>query len=136
VCSDGSVSSGPCASPQMVPTTEGGSVAARAGMVFNPYTGDPTTGSGREAYTLHGQPNIIPVAAPMQKLLSLLPLPNNGSDVFNNYISEGVQRFDTDQYDGRVDYNWSTSTHIFGRYTLANFNNYAPAAFGDAGGGP
>jgi hypothetical protein len=136
VCADGSVSGGPCANPLMVPTTEGGSVAARAGMVFNPYTGDLTTGSGREAYTLNGQPNIIPVAAPMQKLLALLPLPNNGSDVFNNYISEGVQRFDTDQYDGRVDYNWNTQTHIFGRYTLADFNNYAPAAFGDAGGGP
>ncbi|MBV8812557.1 MAG: TonB-dependent receptor [Acidobacteriaceae bacterium] len=135
ICADGSVSTGPCANPAMVPTTEGGTVAARDGMVFNPNTG-AADGSGREAYTVNGQPNMIPVTAPMQKLLSLLPLPNNGSSFFNNYISDGVQRFNTDQYDGRVDYNWSTKTHIFGRYTIADFNNYAPAAFGDAGGGP
>ena len=46
--------------------TEGGTVAARGNMVFDPNTGAPD-GSGREVYTLHGQPNIIPVAAPMQK---------------------------------------------------------------------
>lgn len=135
ICADGTVSGTPCANPAMVPTTEGGSIAARDGMVFDPKISAPD-GSGRRAFTSHGQPNIIPVAAPMQKLLNLLPLPNNGSAIFNNYISEGVQRFDTNQYDGRVDYNMSVNTHIFGRYTLADFNNYAPAAFGDAGGGP
>ena len=135
ICSDGGVSPTPCASPKMVPTTEGGTIAARDGMVFNPNSG-AADGSGRQAYTLHGQPNIIPVAAPMQKLLSLVPLPNNGSSYFNNYISGVVQRFDSDQYNGRVDYNLSAKTHVFGRYTLANFNNYSPAAFGDQGGGP
>lgn len=136
VCADGTVSAGPCANPALVKTTEGATVPARAGMVFDPYTGNPATGSGREVYSQNGQVNIIPVAAPMQKLLSLLPLPNNGTGIVNNFISDGVQMFDTDQYDGRVDYNWTTKTHIFGRYTLADFNNYSPAAFGDAGGGP
>ncbi|HLH02525.1 MAG TPA: TonB-dependent receptor [Bryobacteraceae bacterium] len=135
ICADGSVSPSPCANPKMVPTTEGGTIAARDGMVFDPNTG-AANGSGREAYTVHGQPNIIPVAAPMQKLLSLVPPPNNGTSYYNNYIVGEVQRFDSDQYDGRVDYNLSTKTHLFGRYTLANFNNYSPAAFGDAGGGP
>ena len=120
----------------MVTTTEGLSVPARGGMVFDPNTGNQATGSGREAYSQGGQVNVIPVAAPMQKLLSLVPLPNNGSSFFNNFITEGVQRFDSDQYDGRVDYNWTAKTHIFGRYTIADFNNYSPAAFGDAGGGP
>ncbi|HEX4166490.1 MAG TPA: TonB-dependent receptor, partial [Bryobacteraceae bacterium] len=139
ICADKTTSPTPCANPEMVPTTEGGTTAARANMVFDPNTGvtsGPMAGSGREAYTVHGQPNIIPVAAPMQKLLALIPSPNNGSSFFNNFITEGVQRFDTDQYNGRVDYSLSANTHIFGRYTLANFNNYSPAAFGDAGGGP
>jgi hypothetical protein len=136
-CNDGSVTSGPCANPVMVKTTEGLSVPARTGMVFDPNSGDPTTGANRLAYSRNGQVNIVPVAAPMQKLLSLLPLPNAGNGAYtNNYISDGVQRFDTDQYDGRVDYNLTGNTHIFGRYTLANFDNYSPAAFGDAGGGP
>jgi len=136
ICANGSVSASACANPAMVTTTEGTSVPAQAGMVFDPKTGNPTTGSGREVYSQNGQVNVIPVAAPMQKLLSLVPLPNNGAGIFNNYISDGVQRFDTDQYDGRVDYNLSTKTHIFSRYTLADFNNYSPAAFGAAGGGP
>ncbi|MBV9759111.1 MAG: TonB-dependent receptor [Acidobacteriaceae bacterium] len=136
ICADGSVSASPCAAPALVRTTEGATVPAQAGMVFDPNTGNSSTGSGREVYSQNGQVNFIPVAVPMQKLLSLIPLPNNGAGIVNNFISDGVQRFDTDQYDGRVDYNLSARTHLFGRYTIADFNNYSPAAFGDAGGGP
>lgn len=135
ICSNGSTSSTPCANPVLVPTTEGGTTAARDNMVFNPNTGN-ADGSGRSVYTLHGQPNIIPVAAPMQKLLALIPPANAGTGYFNNFITENVQRFDINQYNGRVDYNWTANTHFFGRYTLAGFNDYSPAAFGDAGGGP
>jgi hypothetical protein len=136
VCANGTVSATPCANPVMVTTTQGGSVPAQAGMVFDPNTGNPTTGSGREVYSQNGKLNVIPVAAPMQNLLSLIPLPNNGSGIYNNYISDGVQKFDTDQYDGRVDYNLNSTTHIFSRYTIADYNNDAPAAYGAAGGGP
>ncbi len=136
ICADGSNSPTSCANPVNVPTTEGGTTQARGGMVFNPNRGDPSTGAGRQVYSRNGVINVVPVAAPMAKLLSFVPQPNNGSDIFNNYISEQSQRFDSDQYNGRVDYTWSEKTHIFGRYTLANFNNYAPAAFGASGGGP
>jgi hypothetical protein len=136
ICADGTVSGSPCVNPYMVTTTEGNSVPAQAGMVFNPNTGDPLTGAGRQVYSQNGRINVIPVAAPMQKLLSFIPLPNNGTGIFNNYISNGVQHFDTDQYDGRVDYNLTASTHLFTRYTIADFNNYSPAAYGDLGGGP
>jgi hypothetical protein len=136
ICGDATTSATPCANPVNVRTTEGLTVPARAGMVFDPNTGNPATGAGRLAYSKNGRVNVIPVAAPMQSLLSLLPLPNAGSDFTNNYVSNGVQRFDTDQYDGRIDYNWTATTHIFGRYSLADFDNYAPAAFGDNAGGP
>ncbi|MGI9075563.1 MAG: TonB-dependent receptor domain-containing protein [Bryobacteraceae bacterium] len=136
ICADGSISAAPCGNPVPVTTTEGGIVPARAGMVFDPSTGDPATGAGRSVFSQNGVVNIVPVAAPMAKLLSLLPLPNSGTDIVNNYISSGSQRFDSSQYDGRVDYNWSTRTHVFARYTIADFNNYAPAAFGDLAGGP
>jgi hypothetical protein len=135
MCADGSTSAAPCANPALVRTTEGLTAQARGGMVFDPNTGD-ASGANRQVYSSNGQLNVIPVAAPMGKLLSTLPLPNYGSDIFNNYISEQSQRFDSDQYNGRVDYNWSDKTHAFGRYTLANFNNYAPAAFGNVAGGP
>ncbi|MBV8896292.1 MAG: TonB-dependent receptor [Acidobacteriaceae bacterium] len=135
ICADGSVATAACANPVLVPTTEGGTAQARAGMVFNPATGD-ASGAGREAYSRNGIVNMVPVAAPMAKLLALLPAPNYGSDIVNNYITQGVQKFDTDQYTGRVDYNESANTHLFARYTLANYNNYSPAAFGDLAGGP
>lgn len=136
LCTDGSVSTTPCASPELVTTTEGASVPARGGMVFDPNTGNPATGSGRQVFARNGVVNIVPVAAPMGKLLSYLPLPNSGTANFNNFISSGSQRFDTDQYDGRADYNLSGNTHAFGRYTIANFNIYSPAAFGNNAGGP
>jgi hypothetical protein len=108
-------------------------------MVFNPNSGNPTAGTGRTVYSTNGVVNIIPpaaLAAPMGKLLSLLPAPNFGTGFTNNYIASGVQRFDTDQYDGRLDYNWSGTTHALVRYTLANFDNLSPAAFGNQAGGP
>jgi hypothetical protein len=135
ICADGSVSSAPCGSPLLVPTTEGTQTPARSGLVFDPSSGD-SSGSGRAAFTQGGQPNIVPVAGPIASLLKDLPLPNHGSDIFNNYVSSGSQRFDSDQYDGRVDYNLFSKYHLFVRYTLADFNNYSPAAFGDLAGGP
>lgn len=135
ICAGGSVSATPCASPLLVPTTEGGHTPARAGLVFDPSSGDGS-GAGRAAYTQGGQPNIVPVATPIANLLNDLPLPNHGSDIFNNYVSSGSQRFDSDQFDGRVDYSLFSTYHLFTRYTLADFNNYSPAAFGDLAGGP
>ncbi len=138
ICNDvnSPVSATPCANPVMVTTTEGGRVAAQAGMVFNPNSGDPTSGAGRQVYASNGQVNIIPVAKPMQALLGYLPMPNYGSGIYNNYISAQSQKFDVDQYDGRVDYTLSTSTHLFSRYTLADFNRHSPGAFGELAGGP
>lgn len=135
ICGDGTTSEGSCANPVLVQTTEGGTAQARAGMAFDPNSGN-ATGAGRRVFSRNGVVNIVPVAAPMGRLLSLLPLPNSGTDFFNNYVSVGKQRFNSDQYNGRVDYNVNSNTHLFGRYTLANFNNYSPAAFGDAAGGP
>ncbi len=136
ICSDGSTSAAPCASPQMVGTTEGGSIPARAGMIFNPTTGAPD-GSGRLAITTGGQPNLIPVISPVTNILKLLPEPNTApGQIFNNYIGSGGERFNNDQIDGRVDYNISNKLHFFGRYTLADFDMQAPGAYGNEAGGP
>ena len=60
ICADGSTSATGCATPQLVPTTEGGFAPAQAGMVFDPTTGNPD-GSHRKAITTSGQVNVIPV---------------------------------------------------------------------------
>ncbi len=137
ICSDGTSSGTPCASPAMVPTTQGGSIAARAGMIFDPSTGNPD-GSGRSAFTSGGQANIISVAQPIAKLMALLPPPNFGSpgDFANNYASGASEKFDSNQYDGRMDWNISTNQRLFGRYTIAGFNKQSPGAYGLIQGGP
>jgi len=137
ICADGSNSPSPCGNPFMVPTTEGGSAPAQAGMVFDPTTGNPD-GTGREAITTGGQVNMIPVAAPIANLLSYLPPPNTGApgQIFNNFIASGVELYDTDQPDVRLDYNISDKANFFARYSLADFTIKAPAAFGAEAGGP
>jgi len=137
ICSDGTTSPTGCgASAVMVPTTEGGTTAARAGMVFDPTTGD-INGAGRKAITTAGQPNMITVPTAVTNILNYLPLPNTGDGaLFNNYIASGSEHFDSDQVDGRVDYTFSDKLHFFGRYTLADFTLSAPGAYGTEAGGP
>src|SRR5215831_17703593 len=63
ICANGTASATPCANPVMVSTTEGQQVPARAGMVFNPATGNPD-GTGRQAVATKGQVNVLTPAAP------------------------------------------------------------------------
>ena len=137
ICADGSVSATACGNPLMVPTTEGGSVAAQAGMVFDPTTGD-SQGNNRSAITTNGQVNVIPVAKPISNIMSFLPTPNTGAtgQIYNNFIASGSEIYDIDQPDVRVDYNISEKANFFARYSLADFTIEAPAAYGTVAGGP
>src|SRR5205823_5444389 len=137
ICADGSTSAGPCSNPFMVQTTEGTTVAARAGMVFDPNSGS-LDGSGRKAISTGGQVNVLTPAAPMQKLLGFLPAPNFGGAgaISSNYAASLAEIFNTDAYDGRIDYNVSEKHHFFGRYSIADFSKQSPGAYGDIAGGP
>jgi Carboxypeptidase regulatory-like domain len=137
ICSNGTVSATACASPLMVPTTEGGSIPAQGGMVFNPNTGNPD-GTGRQAYTIGAQPNMISVPQPLTNILAYLPAPNTGpaGQIFNNYVASGSEIYNIDQPDVRLDYNISNKANFFARYSLADFTIEAPAAFGAVAGGP
>jgi hypothetical protein len=137
LCSDGTSSATPCASPYVVTTTEGQLVPAQAGMVFDPTTGN-SDGSGRKAIATGGQVNVLPsVPTAVTNILKYLPMPNTGDGaIANNYLATGGELFDSDQGDARVDYNFSEALHIFGRYTIADFSKSAPGAFGALAGGP
>ncbi len=135
ICADKSSSSTPCTTPFNVTTTEGDVVPARTGMVFDPSTDD---GSGnRLAISSNHQVNVLPsVPAPIQNLMGFLPLPQDETSISNNYVATGSERFNSDQFDGRVDYTFSDRLHFFGRYTLADFDHFAPGAYGAEAGGP
>lgn len=135
LCSDGSNSASPCASPYTVTTTEGDIVPAQVGMVFDPATDD---GSGnRKAISTNHQVNVLPsVPTPISNLLASLPAAQDQTSIANNYVATGSERFNSDQVDGRVDYNFSDKLHFFGRYSIADFDHFAPGAFGVEAGGP
>jgi len=69
------------------------------------------------------------------KLLNLFPAPNN-SGLFNNYSSNPVVNNDTDQFDVRVDHNFSSKDSAFARVSYVNNPEVIPGPFsGIADGG-
>ncbi len=125
-----------------VKTTAGNSVAIRQDMIFDPTTGDPKTGAGRQAFQYNGILNAINpnrITAQSQAILKYLPLPNApgnaGATFRNNYAGTGSQAFDSNQWDTRIDYFVNEKSSVFGRYTSAGFNQLAPGVFGLLSGG-
>lgn len=71
---------------------------------------------------------ISPVAS---KLLGMIPLPNIGT---NTFLGTGSVKFNSDQYDARVDYTIGHNDRMFFRYDLFRDTINSPAIFGLAGG--
>src|SRR2546426_3919556 len=81
--------------------------------------------------------NVIPTARlspPAPKGLSLIPLPNNGSGIRDNYIAQGSELFNNDSFDARLDGRLTSSVNTFVRYSFARFDLNGPTAFGTGGG--
>jgi len=120
--------------------------AARAGdlSAYGVNIYDPTTsvfnpdGSLKSRDQFGG--NKIPTAMLSQQslnLLKLIPLPNapgrlNGT--VDNYVASGIEGFDKDSFDVRVDFRKSEKLSMFGRYSFADFSRNGPTAFGAGGG--
>jgi hypothetical protein len=118
-----------------VPTeaARAGDLSAYGVDIFDPAAGPPAS---RPQFA----GNVIPanrLSPQALNILKLLPTPNTpGTDngTRNNYVANGVETFDADQYDVRVDHRIDNSSNLFGRYSLANFNRNGPTAFGQGGG--
>jgi Carboxypeptidase regulatory-like domain len=69
-------------------------------------------------------------------LLSALPPPNAGINdtATNNYVGSGSGNNDGDQADLRLDYQFKSPLHVFGRYDFAIFRLFGQPVFGAAGG--
>jgi hypothetical protein len=70
-------------------------------------------------------------------ILGLIPgpnLPGRENGTRDNFQVSGVESFDADQFDGRVDHRLNDSTNIFGRYSRGKFFRDGPTAFGQGGG--
>ena len=72
-----------------------------------------------------------------QNLLELIPLPNIEGTVRDqpNYVGSGTIKFNEDLANTRWDYFLSGRTHVFGRYSLADYRMDSPGIFGELAGG-
>ncbi len=84
--------------------------------------------------------NIIPnnrLSPQFLSLLKLIPAPNvpgNQGGTINNYSASGQGSLNDDQYDVRVDFNATQSTHAFGRFSRFTDVLSGNPIFGAAGG--
>jgi hypothetical protein len=81
-------------------------------------------------------PNVIPTALLSPQalaLLQLIPLPNISgvtNAAANNFQGNGTAITNSDSFDVRVDLFQSQKIHMFGRYSLQQYQQSAPGAFG------
>jgi hypothetical protein len=118
-----------------VPTAaaRNGDLSAYGINIFDPLTGAP---SQRTQFPGNRIPasRLSPQAL---NILKLLPLPNAaGTDngTRNNYIAQGSEAFDADQFNVRLDGRLSDRLNVFGRYSFAKYSLSGPTAFGQGGG--
>ncbi len=134
-----------------VPTAaaRGGDLSAYGVNIFNPTAAlvlapDPRPNAPAGAMVLARQQfagNKIPTGMLSQQalnVLKLIPLPNapgTNNGTRDNYVASGIEGFDKDSFDTRIDFRATEKLSMFGRYSYANFTRNGPTSFG-AGGGP
>jgi len=124
-----------------VPTAaaRAGDLSAYGVNVFDPAT-SVFDAQGRLTSRTQFAGNRIPAArlSPQAlNVLRLIPLPNapgerNGT--IRNYVASGIEGFDKDSFDVRVDFRATEKLSTFGRYSFADFSRNGPTAFGAGGG--
>jgi outer membrane receptor protein involved in Fe transport len=126
--------------PIMATTVSGASVLLRQGMVFDPRT-TVVNAMGQLADRRAFDGNIVPTGLLSQQtqniLQRLIPLPNapgTNNGTIDNYVASGIEGFDKDSFDFRIDGKGSEKLNLFGRYSFADFRRNGPGVFGLAGG--
>jgi len=100
--------------------------------IYDPNSGDPTTGAGRTVFMDNHIPGskINPISA---KILSLIPLPNLPGLTNNYFVASPFYR-NTDQFDVKVDHNQSDSDRFSIRYSFSRPVTFDAAVYGIYGG--
>src|SRR5207237_4157799 len=100
--------------------------------IYEPTTGNPATGAGRTAFLGNKIPadRINPISA---KILSLIPLPNQGGLTNNYFVSSPFFR-NTDQFDVKVDHNQTQNDRFSIRYSYSRPVTFDAAVYGIYGG--
>jgi len=116
-----------------VPTADirTGNFSAYSTPIYDPMTGNPD-GTGRTQFP----GNIIPanrLSPQTQKIQAYFPLPNQPGQT-NNFFGQSVPLNDRDYTDGKINYNLSERSAIWGRYGRMWATSGGVGLFGDAVG--
>jgi hypothetical protein len=104
--------------------------------IYDPSTGNQSTGAGRTAFANNKIPTgeISTAAQQMIKLMTA-DAPNvSTSALSNNYFAVADGEYTRDNIDTRVDYTLNHASTIFGRYGIQKTALFEPQALGKAGG--
>jgi len=117
--------------------TRTGNLSVFSTTIYNPFTGNPTTGAGRVPFPGNIIPSnlINPVSA---TLLSLLPAPNEPfkeSSPSNDYYGAPPFTKTTDSFDTKLDYNIDEKDRLSGRLSFSWPIVYQAPLFGPELGG-
>jgi hypothetical protein len=100
--------------------------------IYDPSTGT-ATGTGRTPFPN----NQIPagqLSSAAQKMIALIPLPNFGPGIANNYFGSASLQYTRDSVDIKINYIPSDKSSVFGRYSVMPAHIFDPQALGPAGG--
>ena len=111
-----------------------GDFSSQTALVYDPATGDRTTGVGRTPFPGNKIPTerISPIA---NKLLSYVPLPNINQNLTNNYAGQTTRSKDQDSFDIKADHQQSDKDRFSARYSFQRPVVTDPGRFGIYGGG-
>lgn len=118
-----------------VPTADirSGNFSAYPTLIYDPATGDQTTGQGRTPFA----GNIIPANRISQqgaRLMSYYPLPTRDG-AQQNFFASATPKFDRDYNDIKINYNRTSSHSVYFRWGRMDALVGGVGAFGDAIGG-
>jgi hypothetical protein len=102
------------------------------GQIYDPLTGDPSTGAGRTPFA-NNQIPIGRISSQAVAVLSELPAPTSG-ELVNNFVGSGAGPFIQNSFDTRIDYAAPHQYQIFGRFSLDYFSLSGKGGLGALGG--
>ena len=129
-----------------------GDLSASGTDIYDPMTGDPVTGAGRQQFMASVDPssplfnpactaavanssglcaNMIPTARldPIaQKILTYIPLPNRPG-VNRDYFISGSRAFHRNQVDTKINYNVNSRFNLIGTFGMLHYINDTPTVF-------
>ncbi len=111
-----------------------GDFAGTGTTIYNPFTGN-SDGTGRSPFPVNALPASL-LSSSAQKMTALIPAPNFGTGIADNYFSSTNYHVSENSVDLKINYNPTQRASIFGRYSAQPALIDNPAALGTAGGEP